>query len=82
VFPVPIREEEMKPLMILVLLWMLFVSAYASQVNYSNLTIITWDDLVGVDYTILSEEPEITVIMVDGVPYGIEVKTSNKQCSN
>ncbi len=48
------------------LIIILFCCPIFSQENYEGLRVVTWEEIQGLDYTILSDEGDLIIIIVDG----------------
>lgn len=59
-------------LKIIFLIIILFCYPLVSQENYKGFRIITWEQIQGQDFTILSDGDNITVIIVNGQTFVIK----------
>lgn len=48
------------------LIIILFCCPIFSQENYEGLRVVTWEEIQGLDFTILSDDGDFTVITVNG----------------
>lgn len=57
---------------VLIIILILFCYPLISQEKYQGLRVITWEQIHGLDYTILSDDEDVIIVMIDGKTYIVE----------
>lgn len=53
-------------LKLIFLIIILFCCPIFSQENYEGLRVVTWEEIQGLEYTVVSDDDDYTVIIVNG----------------
>ncbi|MFA7057333.1 MAG: hypothetical protein WC155_07220 [Candidatus Cloacimonadales bacterium] len=62
-------------LKLILLIMILICGRLMSQEKYENLRVVTWIEIIDQDYTILLEEGDITVLIINNETVVIETKS-------
>lgn len=57
---------------VLIVIIILFCYPLISQEKYQGLTVVTWEKIQNLDYTILSDDEDVIIVMIDGKTYIVE----------